>query len=433
MGIFLPLIPAFILVFWVVKSQLMRFFFSIFLLGFTFYSGIGYGFIIGIAQGYGAYFLIFTYTFSFSFILFNQVIHLRSIDFKYVNQRLRDFSASKRFFYGVILLYNGAFFVELIYPEFNLYRLISPPSPDILSSLNKRFEDSGSVPLIVSLLKYARTLIYPFYLMVLVKVVKRIPVFTVLLLLPIYLEFCSTAYVGRYVVLMALIFSFLSIWKFRPEKRRLLLVSTGLIVPLFLSLSFLYQVMRSGSSTEDVSLDVLQAVEVLLNIEVSLPMVSSKVLDQGKQTDLKAHVIWAATLPVPKFGLVKVDEGLPAYEISEMLTRHKRGTPGFWVPLSGYLTENVYVYGPKFFWIPAVFVAFFLCFMGKILQESDYFYGIALFIGLVIGLKLNRAGIQSALPDLINSNLLIYVFILMLVTKFRIAWKPSSSIKGVEI
>ncbi len=426
LSIFLPIIPPFILTLWLVRDGLLRFLFFIFFAGFVFYSGIGYGFNNGVAGNYHFYFVVFVYVYCLSFVVFNQFVNFRSVDFAYIDERMSGLLSSKLFFYGVIIIYNGSFIIELSYPEFNLFKLVSPPSPDLLASFGRRFDKAESVPIIISLVKYVRILIYPFYLIILISLVKRLPRFTILLFAPIYMQYCLEAYVSRNVILLALVFSFLSVWKFRPEKRKPLIISAALIIPVFLLASLVYQSARTKSNVYDASSGVLQAAEVLISIETSLPTVSAQILDRNKQTDLGAHILWATTLPIPKFGLINVTDGLPAYEMSEMITGEKRGSPRFWIPLSGYLTENVYVYGKKLFWLPAILVAFFLSVMGNFLKGSKYFYGVALFIGLAVAFKLNRAGIQSALPDLINSNLLIYAFMLMLAVKFRISWRSTA-------
>lgn len=423
LGIIIPVVILSGLTICFLKERLLKFYFLLFSFGFLAYSGIGYGYFIGIAKDYKTYYIIFFCVFCLSIVLFSNILKFKWVDYDYVNKRLDNLMSAGRWVQIVIVGYFFTFLFELVYPEFNLGRLLSPPRPDIIGDLQNRFNQEGA-PFLTTLFRYIRIVLYPFYLIGLIKMTKNIYKFMALLFLPLYLEYCSNAYLGRSAMLLALIFVFMLLWKFRPELKKKIVVITAIIVPLFIVFSFVYQSARNSQSKSVTGgVGVEKAFEILLTTETSFPVLSAEIIDGDERTDLFSHLSWAATLPVPKLGLFKFHDGLPAYEISEILTKKRRTSPGFWVPLSGYLTENVFVYGKFFFWVPAVIVAFYLSLFGKLLSNIPLLYGFSLFIGLTIGYNLNRAGIQSALPLIINNNLLIYSFIIMLITKTRILWK----------
>ncbi|KYG84009.1 hypothetical protein AWW67_02520 [Roseivirga seohaensis] len=424
LAVLIPYVLLFFTTIFIIRGSTLRLLFVMFFGGFFFYSGLGYGFKFGLADNYQHYFLIFATVFCLSIVIFNRIISLKELDFTYVNNRLESIFDNRYLINFIIVGYLSSFVLDLITPEFKLGNLISPPRPNLLADFQGRFDGTESTTFLNSIFKYFRSLIYPFYMVVLIKQIKRIPLFVLLLFAPLYLEYCSKAYIGRSAILLSLIFLFMMLWKFRPEIRRRILIITLVVFPSFVVFSFVYQVIRNPNSkgfNED--LNVTVAAEILINTEVSLPTSSSRIVDQDERVNLKDHLTWMFTASIPKFGLFELKKGLAGYEIAEIIVGKKRSTPGFWVPLTGYLTENIYVYGKLFFWFPAIIIAFLLCFIGKCFGEIPLLYGFVLFLGLTFAYNLNRAGIGSSLPLLVTYNMIMFLFLFLVFRKVNFKWK----------
>lgn len=396
------------------SQRITIFLYSLFVFGYYFYSGIGGAFSIGVAKDYFIYYFIFLIVFSFAFRLgLNGKASFHNTLNSINNYVVKHYKYRDR----IIVCYIILALIPLIYPQFRLQRVIAPPLPDITTNFLMRFE-GGSNDQVITIITYFKTLFYPFYLFSIVKYSGNIFKFLLLLFIPLYLEYCDTSYIGRSAILILLLQGFICLWQLRPALRRPMLVSLIFILPTFLIFSVFYQTTRLGEIQNIREIKFQDAFQALIvQGEVTFPTLSSKIIDKNYTTDYFEYFLWFITLPFPKFGLIKLHNGLVAYEMAEILTGYKRGQQYFNVILPGLTTESVYIYGRYLFWIHAFIIGFTLAIFARIFNALPRFFPIAIFIGILYGYNLNRAGVQSALPTIINYNILFYIYLFYLYTR----------------
>ena len=403
------------------EKGLNRMFYLFFSAGFFFYSGVGYSYKTGVADGYLGYYTIFLAVFSLFSILFSKLNYGFGISQEYAEHRLTGFIMNRGYRRVLVVVFLFTYIVDLTYPEFNIVRIVNPPSPDITGDLVKRFDEKQTINIINTLTRYTRILLFPFYILsIFGSSFKKQIIFLFWLLLPLYLEYCANSYLGRSAVLINLLIFYFTLYKFHPSlRRRLTLFAIG-ILPLFLVASLFYQLARVDRLDLAQNITPFVAFEALAQVEFGFPTLSAKVVEARRKLDLVDYFIWQATISIPKFGLFKVDAAHPAYDISEIVTGVSRYSNNFNVKLSGYLTESIYIYGKWFFWLNAVFLATAMAVMTRIFKPMKLAYPIVIFLCISIGYNLNRAGIQSALPLLTTYLLPFYVYAFLVANRVRI-------------
>lgn len=417
----LVLLPLFILGLRYIKDNVKKLFFLVFTLGFSIYSGIGYGFKNGVTDFYLGYFTLFIYIFGLVFIFFSKTNLASNFDHKYANDRVLKLMGNRRSATFVISGYFLTYLIDLTVPEFKLHFILNPPAPDVISDLTSRFDAGTETSLINTLLRYVRTFLYPFFLIFITPMVKKnLKLFFFLLILPLYLEYCMHSYIGRSAVLINLALGTLLIYRVRTELRRRIVIVGISMLPVILLASYFYQYARVGATDLAKDINTSDALAAISQVEFGFPTLSDRVVKSSQEIDLSSYHLWIITLPIPKFGVFKVNGAYPAYEIAEIVTGVDRSQPNFNVVLSGYLTESIYVYGSYFFWINALVMGFFCAFFANLFSKIPAAYACALFLSLAYGYNFNRAGVQSALPLVTTYLVPFYFYVFFITQKIKI-------------
>jgi hypothetical protein len=139
---------------------------------------------------------------------------------------------------------------------------------------------------------------------------------------------------------------------------------------------------------------------------------SDQIISSGKRIDLKRYAIWIATLSIPKGIIGSVNPPSAGMEMSEILLGIKQGRTGFYALLAGLLTESVYIYGVKLYFIHALMIAFVMAFVARITERQPLLFVVFVALTIDLSYRLNRAGVGAALPAVVNLYFTLYLLLL---------------------
>ncbi|MBL0325187.1 MAG: hypothetical protein IPP61_08405 [Cytophagaceae bacterium] len=386
------------------------FFFSkanyfIFIFFYYFYNGCAVIYSTGLVELYPIYFTIFNYVFGLSYLVFSKI----SFGFLSKASIIKTFEVLSYplIFKTLVNLYFFSWFILFLFPENKIMNLIIPPKPNIAENLLNRFNDFET-NILSKILTYVITVLYPLILILLYKFRKNSYKIIFFLLVNLYLQYCFNEYIGRAILLTSIIQIILFLWIEREDLRKKLLIIGVFIFPLFVLFSFYYQFFRKDAMDYIEFNSFSKIIEFVVKSETSLPTISKEILNSGKTINLTNYFKWLITLPIPKFGVIKLEFALPSYEMSEIVSGFSRSDQNFNVFLPGFLTESLYVFGKYFFWLNAIFVALILSTLNRLYYLNQKYIMLLIYLVVIVAYNLNRAGIQSVVPIIINHNLLLF-------------------------
>lgn len=375
--------------------------------GFYIYDGIGGAYKIMPVEYVYVYF-IFLMSLVSSFCLFHR-------SFAWVSTRVRsrgwkiaslaeDRRLTLRFVAGYLLV--CLFF--LFYPEFKVFNLFSPPTPDLAGLFVQRFEVGRDVDTVGRLVGYVKVLLFPFFLFFLRGFRNRPWLFFLLLLLPVYMAYCEDGYVSRGSVLSIVLVGFVVFWVENPRSRKYIIAGSALSFPLLIMAMYAYARVRIGGSV-DSNVGVFDALETILEIETTFPVGGRELLDGKYGADLRQYFTWLFTLPFPKVLFGQIEGARINYEIAEIVSGIAVGDRNFSVVLTGVVIESVYIYGLWFFWIHAVTIGLVFAFLCRLSGANRSLVVIMAFFAVQFGYNMNRGGVSSVFPTILNGFLLFYI------------------------
>lgn len=395
------------------KSNTQRLLLIPSILGFVFYHGIAVSsetIPIYMAAGYPVFIIALIVGFRFGAFLNYPVGKVISINAAPVLEKFAEGFAAK----CIIFLFFFLMIITLLVPTFKLQLLFLPPSPDLRASFDARF--TGDRNLLVSLVGIITALITPLYYLALYRYRHRIVALFFLLFAPLYITYVGDAYIGRYTILFALIVFFAMVWSCRPKWRWALVISALVIVPILGVIARNYTYARLGAAAPDSG--IIEALTALIDAETMLPIITGvPLVESGERADLAAYFLWLLTLPIP--GVFK--GGLPIlllnYEISEIVLRVTRDSPQFYVVLPGLLAESIYLFGRVFFFIHPLTIGFVMGAFAAILQNIPRVGALLYYLAALFMLNLNRGGVASVAPEIINGFLLFALIVFVAVLR----------------
>ena len=308
----------------------------------------------------------------------------------------------------VIGAYFALHFANLLYPNFRILELFDPPSPDIRSWFVGRFELEKEF--FTRVVDYMLVLLTPFFYMTLYFLRRNLAVVIIVLFSPLYLEYVDDGYIGRGRIFFAVVVISVFVWAARPDRRRALLLAGSLLLPWFFVAFSVYASLRLGLSAGDVS--IIDSMRHVFDTEFSfllgagLPLINS-----GRTTDLGSYFTWLVSLPVPAFLKSGLDLSLINYEISEIVLGSSVSDYGFYVVLSGLLAESFYIYGGHYFWLHALMLGFAMGVLSALISRDNKLVGVYAYVVAVFFFTLNRGGVASTLPLVVNGFLMFYLYL----------------------
>ncbi len=210
----------------------------------------------------------------------------------------------------------------------------------------------------------------------------------------------------------------LAYWYIRPKHRvKLVIYAIFLFALLFVFFNY-YSAIRIGAKISNVSL--LPSIQAIIEKEISYPMdVGMSLIRSGARTNLGKYFLYIITLPIPKIFIGQFDIARINVEISEIISGMSRADSGFYIYLPGLVAESVYIYGKWLFWIHGLFLSSIAALVLRIVETSDDFLFLRLYLLCLFGYNLNRAGVGAMLSNIING--LLFFFIYIFLTSFN--WK----------
>lgn len=417
-------------VFALCRSLTQRMFFGAFALAFYVYNGFGVVYADGVASSVVNNYITFLSVCAFTYVL---AIWLLRAPAKHAGVRMNSYLLkllhSDYFVYAVLGLYFFSMVFPLIYPEVRLYNLVSPPKADVYTQFQENLEIkmTGKFNPVSKAVESFGTLIFPLYLVCLYRFRKDPFKLFLLIFGPMYLHYCDLSYINRGKVLEGLLLYVVLIWHGVPSYRKGIVVAGLIALPLLPIALVQYAFIRSDKDTIDIN--STDAVAVIVYMETQMPTLSEKVYDSNKRINLRNYYIWMTTLPIPKVIIGAVTPVAAAAEMSEIVLGKKRGEPGYFALLAGLLTESVYIYGQKYFWIHAILVGFIIAFAARMVQYAPVLLAVSVTSCIVMSYVLNRAGMGSALPYITNRLLALHLM-LIIVYAMHIFYLPYKGTAG---
>jgi hypothetical protein len=263
-----------------------------------------------------------------------------------------------------------------------------------------------------------QALVFPLFLVALYRVRASIPATVVLIILPFYLEYCSTGYTGRSTMLAALVLIFVPLWLEYPRYRGRLVLILAIASPLVLATMYVWSASREGELA-GIDVPFWQMVVDLLAGETSFPKFSEKILEFGQGIDLLQYFLWIFTLPIPRF----IMPGKPTvqlnFEIAEILGGILPGDSGFTVLLPGPITESVYIFGGSFFWLHALIIGGLAGIAVRLSVDDRRCVFVYAYLLYAFSYVFARAGAGGLIPIVVNQFLSFYVLYVYSRTFFR--------------
>lgn len=312
-----------------------------------------------------------------------------------------------------IILFFLIKLARLAYPQNLLYRLIDPPSPDLLSAFGERFE-IGEPDLITTLFVNIEMLLVPFFYLSLFIYRKNILKLILILAAVSYITYCQNAYYGRGGILISISLIFFVYYIENPHRRKRLLIALALIVPNLIIFFVKYTQIRLGAESIDVTF--IDAFQTLLIQETSFPLHFQKIYDtQFDSKNINEYLAWLLTLPSPISLNFKEWDFALNYKISELLLGIPRGNRGFYVLLPSLIGEAYFVFGSLFF-IHGFLYGMIVGGVYKIFRKYPQFMIIYIYMAFRLGYYCVRGGTAASYPFIFKQ--ILYFLIILYVLPF---------------
>lgn len=395
-------------------------------IGYVFYAGYCI-FIFDLPIYYLWMYLIFSFIFFVTLNLSYKLLYKVGISSGAYFGDFFDVYLNKKNKNIIIFLYVGLSVYPLLFPEFRIFDLFNPPIPDLKYSFELQFENIEK-PLFSSLVDLIKQLLLPFFLIALYSRSKKILFPFLVLTLVFYIEYVVSKYKSRGQLIVNY-FPLLFFYWCNFKERRWLVISIGLVlIPSTLLLFNFYEIYRLDSAATIGQFDVWKSGEHIIRVETGfVDSVGVPLIESGARVDLLDYFKWIVTLPIPKFLFGDIAGARINTEISEIILDVGRGGTGFYIVLPGLIAESVYIYGVNFFWLHALMLGILMAFLLRLFGGNEEFIYLIGYIFALAMYNLNRGGIASFLPQIINQLFLLYV--IFAAYKFKLIQKKPPAIK----
>lgn len=311
----------------------------------------------------------------------------------------------------IIACYTFLNFIGLIYPEFKLTNLVSPPMPDVNTWLNSVYDEKEH-SMLETLRYLCSNTLMPFYYFSLYKYNSDKIKVAGILFFNLYISYCIEGNIGRSSVLVALLIIFLATLRDMPAKKRLtILLRVGIVAPIFLVAFYYYSLIRVGHDV-DTTIGISDIVLMLFSQEINYPLWFDDYINGHSYSSLYKYIEWFTLLPFP--GFLKGDLGnyrLNA-EFTYLVTGMIPGTTGFSIKLPGLVGEGLYVFGPLFFFLHATLYSFIYSKVVIFLSSNKMLSYLAFYYAILMSFDVARGGTISVYPHIVK-HLIIFAIVII--------------------
>lgn len=405
-------------------DSLAKCFFGLFILTYLVYSGIG-GALEDANPSYVVYYFIFSIFVSLGIFWSFRIVKSTTKNRKYLSWfRFFDYFIDK-YATKIIIAYFILNLSSLVYPEFKLLNLISPPAPDVISMLGERY-NGGETNIISSIINGLNNLIYPFFLFSFYKYRKNTLALSFIIFFNYYIEYCANSYIGRGTLMTGLIIVGAFTYFYRPKLGKRLLYAAIFVIPFLLTFLVQYSITRIGGSATDISAS--DALETLMSQEGSYPLHFTQILNSSGDYTLN-YLVWLFTMPLPGFFRGGLDANFNAI-ISEYLLGMNRTDRGFFILLPGIVGESVFLMGKSLFWVNGLIYGFLMGACYKVLSRYPQLFGLLVSAAICFGYTMNRGGLSSGIPLILK--IFVYFTIIMWIVKQKNSQKVTMYYNSVK-
>lgn len=383
----------------------VKFFYALFLVFFTLYSGIG-----GTRVDANLDYMIYYYLYLIAFVVFTRLLYNKStknIAVEKTSYALELFL--KRYATIIIVIYYVVLLGQLVFPENRIGLLISPPAPDINAHLDFYREGAAT-----SLFYYLEILLSPFFYFSLYNYRHKPSIISLLLSGSLYITYCADTYLGREPILVALVIIYFTIYYNASKKKKKYIITGSLIAaPLGILFFVYYSYMRVGLEAGGISFS--DALNLLFSQETDYPTLYDSYISNSGNL-IGEYIEWFLLLPFPSF--LKMGHGGTLF--NELFTNISIGRysweSGFSIALPGIVGEGVFIFKNLFF-IHAFILAFVVKISLKYVCKYPYYIFLYFYALIKIPMGIARSGTQGVYS--IIAKALIFVLIMYIYQKIN--------------
>lgn len=389
--------------------MLNRIFYLLFVVFFLIYSGLGIG-----LEGCNKKYVLIYYLYTISLLIgikISEKINNRSFSYFYIAS-INKISENGKY---IILFYFILLISGLIYPDFKLQLLFSPPRSNLIDHFQNRFVENTFD--LISFIRYQIIqLLTPFFLLALFKYYSKPIIIFIVLLAQLYIQFCINAYIGRGAILIFLL-SFLIYYYLKYPNRRKYIIFGGIVsAPLMVSFFVFYSYYRAGLEYDDKLIN--NVFEYLFKQEVSYPLHFDSISEYASTVKQKiSYIYWMLTLPSPvSLNFFNFDYGIN-HIFTEHITGIQRGAYHYSILLPGLVGEAYFIFGNLFF-LHALFLGLLFGIILSYLSKSENFLFLKIYFIIYLSYYLCRGGTTGVFP-LIFKHLLYFHFLIILFSNIK--------------
>lgn len=381
---------------------------GIFYLSFFLYSGFGIS-ILPDYMEYTIYYFAYLSILTVSIIKFSKSNIRIKYDPHLINRFINKFGKI------IILIFIILYFSNIIYPINKISNIIHPPSIDNTNILYSEMSNDGS-DAFTKIVRVLINLVYPFYIISLILYTKKPIKLLILIILPIYLNYCATSYIGRSSIVLNFVFYFAILYfYFEKYRKRIVFVAIIGMISFLPILTYLFFVRTGGEVSLMSTFDII---DPLIRIELTFPLWFKSIVQNADKgyTYISDYLIYIIAQPIPGFlkqwaiGNFQVN-----YSIAEILLGVKPTDKTFFVPLTGLVSESIFIFGKYFFWIHAILLGFMLNLFINFLSSNENFKILVVYALVFTSSIAGRAGTTAEMffPFIIKT--IIYVPIILVL------------------
>ena len=317
----------------------------------------------------------------------------------------------------IIYLYFFVSLLTLVFPNFILFRLVSPPSPDVYAALEANWSenDGGAIAQIIYLVKL---FLYPFFFWALSKYRRKISKISLLMALDLYISYCHDSYISRYHIFVAILVIGFAYLSNASKIKRLVTFSISIIAaPTLAYFFYQYTFLRHG--VDAVNISTSDAMLLLLESETGYPSLYSLYEGFFEPGLIWDYVVWILLLPFPgfmKFGFGK----FPTYYFTEIVTGMNPGDSGYAIILPGLVGEALFVFGPILFFLHAVILGLLIKGVYNTFKNCSSLIYVFYYYAVVFSFKLARGGTFSVYPSVMKDFLILSLFLLYIKKHYHL-------------
>ena len=310
------------------------------------------------------------------------------------------------------IIFLVTYIIFLIIPEIRLYQIIKPPSPTVINIYERmQFNKKNTI---LDLAQLIRTFCIPLFMIFLYYQFKNGKKIKVILLILswIYLAYLSVEYIGRYEMVIYVMFVFYVITmskklNIKAKFKQYAILAT--LFTLFMPLLLTYQYFRVGKNP--ININFIDAAKELLFYETDFPKYYHLIPNMiGQMTPLN-YLLFFILLPIPS--AIFKSKAIIIMSANKIFTTNILGLEWGQAGYSGLLPtifgESILIFGVNFYLLHAILLGLLITSLCKLLEKKDNLVFCNIYFA-VSAISIARGGSQGYFGLAINSLFAFFIF-----------------------